>query len=70
MRAGIGSTRCRDTEVGIATGYGLDDQGIGVQVPVGVRIYTSPRRPDRLWGSPNLQWVPGALSPGGKAVGA
>jgi hypothetical protein len=30
----------RDSAVGIATGYGLDDQG--VDVPVGVRIFTSP----------------------------
>jgi hypothetical protein len=40
--------------VGIATGYGLDDRGVGVQVPVGVRIFTSPCRPDRLCGSPNF----------------
>jgi hypothetical protein len=40
--------------VGIATGYGLNDQGVGVRVPVGARIFTSPCRPDRLWGSPNL----------------
>jgi hypothetical protein len=40
----------RDIVVGIATGYGLDDQGLGVQVPVGVRIFSSPRRPDWLWG--------------------
>jgi hypothetical protein len=44
----------RESVVGIATGYGLDDRGVGVQVPVGVRIFTSPRRPDRLWGPPNL----------------
>jgi hypothetical protein len=25
----------RDSSVGIATGYGLDDQGAGVRVPVG-----------------------------------
>jgi hypothetical protein len=37
-----------------STGYGLDDRGVGVQVPVGVRVFSSPRRPDRLWGSPNL----------------
>jgi hypothetical protein len=40
--------------IGIATGYGLDDQGVGVRVPVGSRIFSSPRRPDWLWGSPNL----------------
>jgi hypothetical protein len=40
--------------VGIATGYGLDDQEAGVQVPVGSRIFTSPCCPDRLWGPHNL----------------
>jgi nicotinamide mononucleotide (NMN) deamidase PncC len=35
--------------VGIATGYGLEDR-----VPVGEIIVSSPRRPDRLWGPPNL----------------
>jgi hypothetical protein len=27
-------TRSQDSSVGIATGYGLDDQGIGVRVPI------------------------------------
>jgi hypothetical protein len=36
------------------TGYGLDDRGVGVRVPVRSRIFFSPRRPDRLWGPPNL----------------
>jgi hypothetical protein len=40
--------------VGIATGYGLDDRGVGVRVPVGWRILSSPRCLDRLWGPPNL----------------
>jgi hypothetical protein len=44
----------RDSVVSIATGYGLDDQGVGVRVPVGSRIFFSPCRPDRLWGPPNL----------------
>jgi hypothetical protein len=43
----------RDSAVGIATGYGLDDRGVGVRVPVGSRIFSS-RRPDRLWGPTNL----------------
>jgi hypothetical protein len=30
------------------TGYRLDDQGVGVRVPVGARIITSPCSPDRL----------------------
>jgi hypothetical protein len=42
------------TLVGIATGYGLDDQGVGIRVPVGSKIFTSPYRTDRLWGPPNL----------------
>jgi hypothetical protein len=41
-------------EVGIATGYGLDDRGVRVRVPVGARIFSSPRRPDRLWGPSSL----------------
>jgi hypothetical protein len=45
----------RDSVVGIATGYGPDNLGVGVRVPVGSRIFSSPRRPDRLWGPPNLQ---------------
>jgi hypothetical protein len=39
--------------VQIATGYGLDDRGVVVRVPVGVKIFTSPNRPDQLWGPPN-----------------
>jgi hypothetical protein len=46
--------KSRDSAVGIATGYALDDQGVGVRVPVGSRIFSSPRRPDRLWGPLNL----------------
>jgi hypothetical protein len=44
----------RGSLVGITTGYGLDDRGITVRVPVGSRIFTSPYRPDRLWGPHNL----------------
>jgi hypothetical protein len=42
-------TMSRDSAVGIATGYGLDDREVGVRVPVGSRILSSPRRPDQLW---------------------
>jgi hypothetical protein len=38
----------RDSSVGIATGYGLDDGGVGVRVLVGSRMFSCPRRPDRL----------------------
>jgi hypothetical protein len=40
----------RDSSVGIATDYGLDGRTVGVRVPVGSRIFSSPRRPDRFWG--------------------
>jgi hypothetical protein len=46
--------KSQDSSVDTATSYGLDDRGVGVQVPVGVRIFTSPDRPHRLWGPPNL----------------
>jgi hypothetical protein len=46
--------RSRDSVVGIATGYGLDDRGVGVRVPVVSRIFSSPRCPDRLWVPLNL----------------
>jgi hypothetical protein len=48
------SPTSRDSAVGIATDYGLDDRGVGVPVPVESRIFSPPRRPDRLWGSPSL----------------
>jgi hypothetical protein len=44
----------RHSVVGISTGYGLYDRGVGVRVPVGSKISSSPRRSDRLWGPPNL----------------
>jgi hypothetical protein len=46
--------RSRDSAVSTATGYGLDDRRVGVRVPVGSGIFSSPRRPNRLWGPPNL----------------
>jgi hypothetical protein len=49
-----GVDRQQDNVVGIATGYGLDDQKIGVRFAVGSRIFTPPSRPDRLWGPLNL----------------
>jgi hypothetical protein len=48
---------------GIENCYGLDDRGVGTQVPVGSRIFSSPHRPDQLWCPPNL------LSPGVKRPG-
>jgi hypothetical protein len=39
---------------GIAHGYELDDREVGVRVPVGSKIFSSPRRLDRLWGPLSL----------------
>jgi hypothetical protein len=63
--------RSWDSVVGIATGYGLDDRGVEVRVLIGSRIFSSPCRPDQLWGPPNLlsKCVPGAPSPGVKLPG-
>jgi hypothetical protein len=46
-----------DSAVGIATGYGLDDKGIAVRVPVGQTTEAS------------IQWAPVPLSPGVKRPG-
>jgi hypothetical protein len=44
----------RHSVVDIATGYELDDRGVGVRVPVGSRIFSSLCLPDRLCGPPSL----------------
>jgi hypothetical protein len=36
------------------TGYGPEDRGVGVRVPVGSRIFSSPSNPDGLWGPFNF----------------
>jgi hypothetical protein len=38
----------QDSLVGVATVYALEDREVGVRVPVESRIFSSPRRPDRL----------------------
>jgi hypothetical protein len=43
-----------DSSVGIATGYGLGNRGVGVRVPLESTNFSSPRRPDQLWGPPSL----------------
>jgi hypothetical protein len=54
----------RDSSVGIATGW--TTEGVGVRVPVRLRNFCSPRRPDRLLGptQTSIQWVPGVKRPG------
>jgi hypothetical protein len=61
-------SRSRDSVVGIATGYGLDDRGVGFRVQLASRILSSPLRPDRPTQLP-IQGVPGTLSPGVKRQG-
>jgi hypothetical protein len=54
--------RSRDSVVGIATGYGLDDRGVGVRVPVGVKNFPFSTSSRSALGHthPPIQWVPGA----------
>jgi hypothetical protein len=51
---GLVRVTSRDSAVGIATSYWMNDREVGVRVQVGSRIFSSPRRRDRLWGPPNL----------------
>jgi hypothetical protein len=57
----------RGSAVGIATGYGLDDRGVGVRVPIGSSIFTSPYRPGRNRSTQShVQWVPGGVKRQGR----
>jgi hypothetical protein len=60
---------CWYSVIGLATGHGLHDRGVGVQVPVGSRIFFSPSCPDRLCGPYILLGNVGSF-PGGKEAGA
>jgi hypothetical protein len=47
--------KSRDSSVGIALGYGLDDWGSRVRFPAGAGNFSlHPPRPERLWGPPSL----------------
>jgi hypothetical protein len=62
----------RDSSGGMVNSHGLGDRETAVRVPVRSRIFSFPRRSDRLWGStcPPVQWVQEAFSPGCKEAGA
>jgi hypothetical protein len=61
--------KSRDNAVGIATAYGLGDQGVRVWVLVAARIFFASSRPVLGPIQPPFQWVLGALSPGVKRPG-
>jgi hypothetical protein len=60
----------RDNVVGIATGYGLDDRGVGVRAPVGSRIFSMSSIPALGSTQPFIQWLLAALSPEVKRPGS
>jgi hypothetical protein len=61
----------RDIAVGIATGYGPDDWGVGVPSPSGGKKFHFSMSFRSALGptQPPIRWVPGALSPGIKGQG-
>jgi hypothetical protein len=54
----------QDSVVGIATGYRLDDRGLGVRVLVGSRIFSMSSRPAVGSTQSHIQWVPGLFPRG------
>jgi hypothetical protein len=53
-----GNVSSRDSAIGRATGYGLDDWRVGVRAPVGSIILSSLQGPVRLWGPPSRSLLP------------
>jgi hypothetical protein len=68
----LNTVKSRDSSVGIATGYRLDDRGGRSSSPGKVKnfLFFISSRPALWTTQPPIQWVPRALSPGGKAAGA
>jgi hypothetical protein len=62
----------RGSSVSIVSGYGLDDQGIGVRSPAEAKDFplTSVSRPALRPTQRPVQWVPGVHSSGQSAAGA
>jgi hypothetical protein len=64
--------KSRDSSVGIALGYGLDDRGSRVRFPAGAVNFSLPTTASRTDPGPTqppIQWVTGALSLGVKRPG-
>jgi hypothetical protein len=53
-----------DNVFAIATGYGLEDPGVGIRAPVGSRIFSSSHHPALGPTQAPIYWVPGVFSPG------
>jgi hypothetical protein len=66
--------KSRDSSVGIALGYGLDDWGSRVRFPVGAGNFSLHHRVQNgsapLPAQPPMQWIPGAISLGVKRLGS
>jgi hypothetical protein len=62
----------RDSSVGIALGYGLDDQGSRVRLPggLGIFLFTTASRTALGPIQPPIQRIPGAVSLGVKRPGS
>jgi hypothetical protein len=65
------TTNSRDSSVGIATDYGLDDGGNRSSSPGKVKnfLFSKSSRPALGSTQPPIQWVPRGLSPGVKRSG-
>jgi hypothetical protein len=59
----------RGSAVGVATGYRLEERGVGDRVSVELRMFTSPYHPDPGVHSASYPMVTGSL-PRGNAAGA
>jgi hypothetical protein len=61
----------RDSAFVRATGYGLDERGVGIRVAVGSRIcfFSTSSTPALGPSQPPIQWVTGVFSPVVKAAG-